>query len=171
MANNLEDDNNLEISRLQNINYTDTLQVNISVNWSHWVNIGRETEKLFFFSPYYYAMFSFINRVEGTKDFWVYLYFNTWFILSADKQCYENDRERQKTFNVEIFKKSLPPTLILQTKFKYTWEILPYMRTLAVLWTHFCVDRTVDLSSFMDTFSMFKKLLDLGSFMGTFPTQ
>ena len=61
-----------------------------------------------------------------------------------------------------------------------TWEILPYMavlkvsielRTLAVLWTHFCVDRTADLSSFMETFSMLKKLLDIGSFMDTFPTQ
>ena len=62
----------------------------------------------------------------------------------------------------------------------YTLEILPYMavlkvsielRTLAVLWTHFCVDRTADLSSFMDTFSMFKKLPDLGSFMDTFQSQ
>ena len=61
-----------------------------------------------------------------------------------------------------------------------TWEILPYMavlkvsiqlQTLAVLWTLFCVDRIADLSSFMDTFSMLKKLPDLGSFMNTFPTQ
>ena len=37
---------------------------------------------------------------------------------------------------------------------------------LKVLWTHFCVDRTADLSSFM-----LRKLLDLGSFMYTFPTQ
>ena len=42
------------------------------------------------------------------------------------------------------------------------------LRTLAVLWAHFCVDRTADLSSFMDTFSMFKDLPDLGSFMDTF---
>ena len=47
----------------------------------------------------------------------------------------------------------------------YTWEILPYMavlnvsmelRTLAVLLTLFCVDRTADLSSFMDTFRLFE---------------
>ena len=47
-------------------------------------------------------------------------------------------------------------------------------RTLAVLWTHFCVDKTADLGSFMDTFlmlRMLRKLLDLGSFMDTFPTE
>ena len=48
------------------------------------------------------------------------------------------------------------------------------LRTLAVLWTHFCVDKTADLGSFMDTFlmlRMLRKLLDLGSFMDTFPTE
>ena len=44
------------------------------------------------------------------------------------------------------------------------------LRIVAVLWTHFCVDKTADLRSFMDTFSMLKKLPDLGSFMDTFPT-
>ena len=42
------------------------------------------------------------------------------------------------------------------------------LRTLAVLWTHFCVDKTADLSSFMDTFSMSRILPDLGSFVDTF---
>ena len=54
------------------------------------------------------------------------------------------------------------------------WQFLKVsieLRTLAVLWTLFCVDRTADLSSFMDTFSMFTKLPDLGSFMDTFQTQ
>ena len=31
------------------------------------------------------------------------------------------------------------------------------LRTLAVLWTHFCVDTTADLSSFMDTFALLRK--------------
>ena len=56
----------------------------------------------------------------------------------------------------------------------HIWQFLKVsieLRTLAVLWTLFCVDRTADLSSFMDTFSMFKKLPDLGSFMDTFQTQ
>merc|ERR1711875_145113 len=42
------------------------------------------------------------------------------------------------------------------------------LRTLAVLWTHFCVDKTADLGSFMDTFSMSRILPDLGSFVDTF---
>ena len=56
----------------------------------------------------------------------------------------------------------------------HIWQFLKVsieLRTLAVLWTLFCVDRTADLSSFMDTFSMFTKLPDLGSFMDTFQTQ
>ena len=45
--------------------------------------------------------------------------------------------------------------------------------TLAVLWTHFCVDRTADLGSSMDTFlmlRMLRKLPDLSSFMDTYST-
>ena len=56
----------------------------------------------------------------------------------------------------------------------HIWQFLKVsieLRMLAVLWTHFCVDKTADLSSFMDTFSMSKKLPDLGSSMDTFPTQ
>ena len=41
------------------------------------------------------------------------------------------------------------------------------LQTLAVLWTLFCVDRIADLSSFMDTFSMLKKLPDLGTSIDT----
>ena len=59
----------------------------------------------------------------------------------------------------------------------HIWQFLEVsikLRTLAVLWTHFCVDKTADLGSFMDTFlmlRMLRKLLDLGSFMDTFPTE
>ena len=56
-------------------------------------------------------------------------------------------------------------------KYLHQIKVSRELRTLAGLWTHFCVDKTADLSSFMDTFSMLKKLPDLGSFMDTFPTQ
>ena len=44
-----------------------------------------------------------------------------------------------------------------------TWEILPYMAVMK------SVHRTVDVSSFIDTISILRKLADLGSIMETFP--
>ena len=35
------------------------------------------------------------------------------------------------------------------------------LRTLAIIWTHFCVDRTADLGSSVDTFLMLRKLKKL----------